>query len=79
MLDPGLPHDGIGRVARLDLAVDRDVAARDRAVPNVMIALAVAHERATACGENLPNVVFVVRHQGAATGLAILTVSSARM
>jgi hypothetical protein len=45
MIDPGLLHDPVGHdpvggVARQDFAIDREVLAGDRAVPDLMIAFA---------------------------------------
>ncbi len=48
LLETGLLQHTVGGVARLDLAVDRKVALRLRAEPDLMIAVALAYEATAA-------------------------------
>ena len=52
MPNPRLLHHRIRRMPRLDLAVDGHIAVGDRAEPDVVVALAVADERAAVLGQD---------------------------
>ena len=49
-------------MAGFDLVIDRKVDSRDRAIPNIMVALAVADEGAPMLAQDIPDFLFVFRH-----------------
>ena len=63
LLQPRLGEYGIGGVPGLDVAVNREAAIGDGAVPNLMVATAMPHEVAVRCTEPLLQPPRVARHE----------------
>ena len=61
----------------LILAVYREVALGDRAEPDIVIALAVADERAAVIAQQSANIALVIGHQSTIAGLVMRLVCSA--
>ena len=78
MIDPGTLHDDIGRVPGLDLHIDGDFKAGDRAIPELMIAFGGSRNCAAVGAQNLSDIPLEARHQAATRTLVSAASTPAR-
>ena len=62
MIDAALLHDGIRRKTRFDLCINGKVRVRDRAVPDIVIALSAPDESAPVLLQDISDFLFVFSH-----------------
>ena len=62
MIDAALLQNFVCGVSRLDFSVDGNISVSYRAVPNIVVALAVTNEFATVFSQNDANFLFVFSH-----------------
>ena len=62
MVDPALFHDGVCSEAGFNFGIDREVRVGDRAVPDIVIALAAADKTTAVFPQNLPDLLLILGH-----------------